>query len=129
MPPTTSNALQATKALKTALRATSASAFKATSHSLQLLLLYSRTKGVKQKYLLYIYLIGSVQTILTMAMFNAQLHNWLTRDESIPHPYSALSSSGWLAVDESAPLPPQVLDELLAPPFLGLWGPTVSLTR
>ena len=37
------------------------------------LLLYSRTKGVKQKYLLYIYLIGSVQTILTMTMFDAQL--------------------------------------------------------
>ena len=30
---------------------------------------------------------------------------------------------GWLAVDESASPPPQVLDELLAPPFLGLWDP------
>ena len=58
-----------------------------------------------------------------MALFQAQLHNWLTRDESILHPYSALSPSGWLAVDESAPLPPQVLDGLLAPPFLGLWDP------
>ena len=58
-----------------------------------------------------------------MAMFNAQLLNWLIRDESIPHLYSALSSSGWLAIDESAPLPPQVLDELLAPPFLDLWDP------
>ena len=34
------------------------------------ILLYSRTKGVKQKYLLYIYLIGSVWTILTTAMFS-----------------------------------------------------------
>ena len=58
-----------------------------------------------------------------MAMFETQLHNWLIRDESIPHFYSALSSSGWLAIDESAPLPPQVLDELLAPPFLDLWDP------
>ena len=33
-------------------------------------MLYPRTKGVKQKCLLYIYLIGSVWTILTTAMFN-----------------------------------------------------------
>ena len=58
-----------------------------------------------------------------MAMFETQLHIWLIRDESIPRFYSALSSSGWLAIDESAPLPPQVLDELLAPPFLDLWDP------
>ena len=53
-------------------------------------------------------------------MFNTQLHNWLISDESIPLLYSAPSSSGWLAIDESAPPPPQVLDELLAPPFLDL---------
>ena len=58
-----------------------------------------------------------------MAMFNTQLHNWLVRDESIPNFYYALSSSGWLAIDESAPLPPQVLDELLAPSFLDLRDP------
>ena len=56
-------------------------------------------------------------------MFNTQLHNWLIRDESIPLPYSAPSFSGRLAMDESAPPPPQVLDELLAPPFLDLWDP------
>ena len=28
-----------------------------------------------------------------------------------------------LAVEESDPLPPHVLDELLAPPFLSLWDP------
>ena len=58
-----------------------------------------------------------------MAMCETQLHNWLIRDESIPHFLSAFSSSGWLTIDESAPLPPQVLDELLAPPFLDLWDP------
>ena len=87
------------------------------------LMLYLRTKGVKQKYLLNIYLIGSVQTILTIAMFNTQLYNWLINDESIPLLYSAPSSSGQLAIDESAPPPPQVLDEQLAPPLLDLWDP------
>ena len=53
-------------------------------------------------------------------MFNTQLHNWLISDESISLLYSAPSSSGWLAIGESAPPPPQVLDELLAPPFLDL---------
>ena len=53
-------------------------------------------------------------------MFNVRLHNWLISDESIPILHSAPSSSGWLAIDESAPPPPQVLDELLAPPFSGL---------
>ena len=56
-------------------------------------------------------------------MLNTQLHNWLMSDESIPLLYSAPSSSGWLAIDESAPPPPQVLDELLAPPLLDLWDP------
>ena len=57
-------------------------------------------------------------------MFNTQLHNWLISDESISLLYSAPSSSGWLAIGESAPPPPpQVLDELLAPPFLDLWDP------
>ena len=56
-------------------------------------------------------------------MFNIQLHNWLISDESILLLYSASSSSGWLAMGESAPPPPQVLDELLAPPFLDLWDP------
>ena len=56
-------------------------------------------------------------------MFNVQLHNWLISDESNPLLYSAPSSSGWLAIDESAPPPPQVLEKLLAPPFLSLWDP------
>ena len=42
--------------------------------------------------------------MLTIAMFNTRLHNWLINDEL-------------------APPPPQVLDELLAPPLLDLWGP------
>ena len=54
---------------------------------------------------------------------NVQSHNWLTSGEPIPLRYSASSSSGWLAMDESTPPPPQVLDELLAPPFLDLWDP------
>ena len=61
--------------------------------------------------------------MLTIAMFNRQRHNWLINDESIVVPHSAPSSSGWLTIDESAPPPPQVLDELLAPPLLDLWGP------
>ena len=94
------------------------------------LVLYSRTKGVKQKYLLHIYLIGSVYTILTIATFNAQLHNWLISDETIPLTYSTPSSSGWLTIGESAPPPPRVLDELLAPPFFDLWDPQfLWLTR
>ena len=51
---------------------------------------------------------------------NIQLHNWLISNESIPLLNSAPSSSSWLAIDESAPPLPQVLDELLAPPSLGL---------
>ena len=58
-----------------------------------------------------------------MEKFETQLHDWLICDEPIPPFYSALSSSGWLAIDESAPLPPQVLDEPIAPPFLDLWDP------
>ena len=58
--------------------------------------------------------------MLTTAMFNIQLHNWLISDESIVVPHSAPSSSGWLTIDESAPPPPPVLDELLAPPLLDL---------
>ena len=56
-------------------------------------------------------------------MLETPLHNWIIYNESIPHFYSALSSAGWLAIDESAPLPPQVLDGLLAPLFLALWDP------
>ena len=59
----------------------------------------------------------------SILFYSTPLHNWLISDESIPLPYSAPSSSGWLAIDESASPPPQVLDELLAPPFLDLWGP------
>ena len=58
-----------------------------------------------------------------MAMFNAQLNSWLTCEMAMPHLHSAPSSSGRLAIDESAPLPPRVLDELLAPPLLDLWDP------
>ena len=61
--------------------------------------------------------------MLTIAMFNIQLHNWLINDESIVVPHSAPSSSGWLTIDESAPPPPQVLDDLHAPLLRDLWGP------
>ena len=56
------------------------------SYPIHTVLLYSRTKGVKQKYLLYISLNGSVQTILTTAMFKYTIHNWLTGGESISPP-------------------------------------------
>ena len=61
--------------------------------------------------------------MLTTAMFNIQLHNWLISDESIVVPHSAPSSSGWLTIDESALPPPQVLDDLCAPLLRDLWGP------
>ena len=49
------------------------------------LLLYSVTKGVKQNYLLYIYLIGSVYiNIDNSKCSNIQSYNWLTGSESIP---------------------------------------------
>ena len=48
------------------------------------LLLYSQTKGVKQKYLLYISSIGSVYINIDNGNVQyIQSHNWLTGGESI----------------------------------------------
>ena len=66
--------------------------------------LYPVTKGVKQKYLLYIYLMGSMYINIDISnCSNIQYHNWLTGGESIRPPL-------------------QMLDELLAPPLLDPLG-------
>ena len=57
------------------------------------ILLYSLTKGVKQKYLLYIYCIGSAYTNIDKqqcSIYTVQSHNWLTSGESILLPICAL---------------------------------------